>query len=133
MTPRITLLFVSLHVLLYLALSFRVIARRKASKVGIGTGGDEVLARAVRVHANFSEYVPVALLLLALLELSGIHAGLLWVYGALLFVARVLHAIGLAVSAGASFGRFTGTVLTFIVLLAMAITGIWRFLAPLAL
>ncbi len=133
MTPRITLLFVSLHVLLYLALSFRVIARRKASKVGIGTGGDETLARAVRVHANFSEYVPIALLLLALLELSGIHAGLLWVYGALLFVARVLHAIGLGASAGVSFGRFTGAVLTFIVLLAMAITGIWRFLAPLML
>ena len=133
MTPRITLLFTSLHVLLYLALSFRVVAHRKASRIGIGTGGNEALGRAVRVHANFGQYVPLALLLLALLEVSGIHTGLLWIFGAALFVARVLHAVGLGASAGVSFGRFSGAVLTFTVLLAMAVTGIWRFLAPLML
>ncbi|MCR6662593.1 MAG: MAPEG family protein [Luteimonas sp.] len=130
MTPRITLLIASLHVLLYLWLTVRVITRRKASRIGIGTGGNEVLARAVRVHANFGEYVPLGLLLLALLELSGIRPALLWVFGIGLLLARILHAIGLGGSAGVSFGRFGGMLLTLGVLLAMAITGIWRFVIP---
>lgn len=130
MTPRITLLVASLHVLFYLLLSFRVVLRRKANRIGIGTGGNEDLARAVRVHANFGEYVPLALLLLALLELSAIRPALLWVFGIGLLLARILHAIGLGGSTGVSYGRFGGTALTFVVLLAMAITGIWRFVVP---
>ncbi|KAF1695625.1 hypothetical protein CSC62_10415 [Pseudoxanthomonas jiangsuensis] len=127
--PRITLLIVSLHVLLYLLLSLRVVLRRKSSRIGIGTGGDTALALRVRVHANFAEYVPLALLLLlALLELSGTVAWFVWACGLILLLARVLHAIGLGGSAGYSFGRFGGAVLTFAVLLAMAAMGLWRFL-----
>ena len=33
-------------------------------------------------------------------------------------------------SAGYSFGRFSGALLTFIVLLAMALVGLWRFVLP---
>ena len=40
--------------------------------------GDAAMARKVRVHANFAEYVPLGLLMLALLELSGTGAGPLW-------------------------------------------------------
>ena len=126
--PRITLLIVSLHVLLYLLLSLRVVLRRKSSRIGIGTGGDAALALRVRVHANFAEYVPLALLLLALLELSGTVAWFVWACGVILLLARVLHAIGLGGSAGYSAGRFGGAVLTFAVLLAMAAMGLWRFL-----
>lgn len=130
MTPRITLLIASLHVLLYLVLAARVILRRRSRRIGIGTGGDEPLARAVRVHGNFGEYVPLALLLLGLLELSGIRPSLLWVLGLGLLLARVLHAVGLGGSAGVSFGRFAGVALTLAVMLAMAIIGLWRFVLP---
>lgn len=133
MIPRIALLFASLHALLYVMLSLRVVFHRKAHRVGVGTGGDAVLARKVRVHANFSEYVPLALLMLALLELSGTRAALLWAFGAALLLGRVLHAIGLGGSAGYSFGRFSGALLTFLALLAMAILGIWRFAIAAAL
>lgn len=130
MTPRITLLIASLHVLLFIVLSLRVVLHRKSRRIGVGTGGDEVLTRKVRVHGNFGEYVPLALLLLGLLELSGIRPGLLWTFGITLLLARVLHAVGLGGSAGVSFGRFSGALLTFVVLLAMALTGIWRFVIP---
>ena len=126
--PRITLLIVSLHVLLYLLLSLRVVLQRKSSRIGVGTGGDTALTLRVRVHANFAEYVPLALLLLALLELSGTVAWFVWACGVILLLARVLHAIGLGGSAGYSAGRFGGAVLTFAVLLAMAAMGLWRFL-----
>ena len=127
MTPRISLLIASLHVLLYLVLTIRVVLHRNVHKIGIGTGGDESLSRKVRVHANFVEYVPLGLLLLALLELAAINTALLWTFGIALLVARVLHAIGLGGSAGYSFGRATGALLTFATLLAMAGFGMWRF------
>lgn len=129
MTPRISLLIAALHVLLYLALSLRVALHRKTRRIGIGTGGDAVLARKVRVHGNFGEYVPLALLMLALLELAAVATPLLWGFGIALLLARVLHAIGLGGSAGYSAGRFGGALLTFATLLAMAVVGIWRFVA----
>ena len=78
--PKITLLFASLHVLLMLALAMPVVLHRNTHKIGIGDGGDKRLARKIRVHGNFVEYVPFALLLLGLLELVrtavGVASGL---------------------------------------------------------
>lgn len=130
MMPRITLAVASLHVLLYLVLTMRVVRRRQAAQVGVGSGGDQALALRMRVHGNFAEYVPLALLMLALLELCGLPAALLWTFGLALLAARTLHAIGLGSSAGYSTGRFGGALLTFVVLLAMALAGLWRFLVP---
>jgi uncharacterized membrane protein YecN with MAPEG domain len=92
-------------VLFYLLLSMRVILHRKEYRIG---GGNEAMTRSVRVHANFAEYVPLARLLRS---------------------ARVAHATGPGESAGYSVGRFGGTFLTFAVPLAMALLGVWRFLA----
>lgn len=125
MTPKITLLFAALHALLMLALAARVAFHRHSQKVGLGDGGDKRLMRKIRVHANFVEYVPLALLLLALLELSGLSAIWLWSLGGTLLFARVLHVIGLSLRSGYSFGRFWGTLLTWGVLAAMAIAGLW--------
>lgn len=130
MMPRITLLVASLHVLVYLVLTMRVVRRRQAAQVGVGSGGDQALALRMRVHGNFAEYVPLALLMLGLLELCAMPATLLWTFGLALLVGRVLHAIGLGGSAGKSFGRFSGAILTFLVLLAMALAGLWRFVVP---
>ena len=99
----------------------------------MGTGGDEAMTRRVRVHGNFAEYVPLALLMLALLELAGTAAAVVWTCGLVLLLARLAHAIGLGGSAGYSAGRFGGTLLTLAVLLAMALLGLWRFLAQAAL
>lgn len=123
-TPKITLLFASLHVLLMMVLLARVVGRRRDLKVGIGDGGDELLARRIRVHSNFTENVPIALALMGLLELSGLAAPWLWSLGSVLLIARVLHSIGLSGNSGNSFGRFWGTLLTWVVLAAMALLGI---------
>jgi uncharacterized membrane protein YecN with MAPEG domain len=122
--PRITLLFVSLHVLLMLLLAVRVVAYRRALQIGIGDGADKYLLRRMRAHGNFVEYVPMALLLMGLLEISGLSAIWLWTVGGMLLVARVLHAWGLSTRSGYSFGRFWGTLLTWIVLLLMAGMGV---------
>jgi len=123
--PKITLLYTALHVLLMLVLLMRISQIRHARRIGLGDGGDPELLRRIRVHANFVEHVPIALLLLALLELAGLPAPWLWGLGSTLLLARVLHAAGLSRSAGHSFGRFWGTALTWLVLLVMALAGVW--------
>ena len=122
--PKIALLFASLHVLLMMLLAVRVVVHRRAHKIGLGDGGDKLLSRKMRAHANFIEYVPMALLMLALLELAGLAATWLWAMGGVLLVARMLHGFGLSRHAGYSFGRFWGTLLTWIVMVAMALAGL---------
>jgi len=130
--PRITLLFASLHALLLLVLLARISRHRHGQRIGLGDGGDAVLARKIRVHGNFVEHAPFALLLMALLESCGLQGAWLWAFGTMLLLGRVLHAIGLSASAGYSFGRFYGTALTWLVLLAMALAGVGLALPALA-
>ena len=56
--------------LLFIFLTLRIVRMRWKYKVGIGDGGEHVLAKAIRVHSNFIEYVPLALLLLYLVEMQ---------------------------------------------------------------
>jgi len=123
--PTVSLLFAALHALLLIGLSLSVVLQRRSARVGLGDGGDAVLARRIRVQANFIEYVPLALLLLALLELGGLARMWVWVFGSVLLLGRMLHAVGLSGSAGTSKGRLYGTLLTWIGLVAMALTGVW--------
>jgi uncharacterized membrane protein YecN with MAPEG domain len=122
--PKIALLFASLHALLLLALIAPISRHRHRHKIGLGSGGDPVLERKIRAHANFIEFVPIALVLLALLELAGLQPGWLWMFGVVLLLARVMHALGLSRHAGYTVGRFGGTVLTMLVLLGMAVAGL---------
>ena len=86
------------------------------------------LAKAIRVHGNFAEYVPIALILLASYELNGASAMMLHVLGAALVVGRVLHVIGLTKTIGLSVQRQVGMLSTFFVILILAIENIRLFL-----
>jgi uncharacterized protein len=126
MSVTITLFYASLLALLFLSLSLRVVLLRRRHRVGIGTGGEQSLELAARAHANFAEYVPLALVLMLALELwAGAPAVLLHLLGIALVVGRTLHGlVGLNRSAGQSPGRFIGTALTWLVLLVSAVTGL---------
>ncbi len=64
-------LYAALLGFLLVYLSIRVIRLRRRFKVAIGAGGEAAIERAARVQANFSEYVPMALILLLLAEIQG--------------------------------------------------------------
>lgn len=117
MTFPITSLYAALCGLIVLALAVRVIARRRAMKIGIGVGQDKELERFVRAHANAIEYLPIALIVLALCEARGLAAPLLHTFGVALVLGRVLHAQGLSRRSGVSFGRFWGLLLNLLMLL----------------
>lgn len=122
-------LYVALTTLVVLALAARVMWLRNARGVGLGTGGDAALTRAIRAHANAVEYVPLALLMLVALALADVRPLWLHVLGITLVVARVLHAAGLSSNPGRSFGRVVGAGLTMLVMLAMAVMLVVRFAA----
>lgn len=109
------------HAVLYVAIGFRVIVLRWTRKVALGDGGDRDLKRAIRVHANFAEWVPLALLLLVAAELRGVSESIVGGLGGALLLARVGHALGLSRSVGVSVGRTGGTALTLTVVLLSAI------------
>lgn len=123
--PQISASYSALLALLLLALSYRVTRERQRAKVGLGDGGDPDLGRAIRAHANFVEYVPLALVLLLICELAGGAPWLLHGAGGVLLVSRVLHAQGLSSSSGLSRGRFYGTLGTWAVMLVLALANLW--------
>lgn len=126
---RITAIYAALAALLVLVLAARVVIARNVRKVGFGDGGDRDLARRIRAHANALENLPLALLLLLLLELNQTQPVLLHGFGIVLIVARIAHAIGLSRSSGHSVGRFGGTGLTWLLMLAMALLLLWQAFA----
>ncbi|HEY6544157.1 MAG TPA: MAPEG family protein [Dokdonella sp.] len=123
---HVTGIYAALAALLVLLLAARVSLARRRSGVGIGAGGDHELGRRIRAHGNAVESLPIALLLLLLLDLGQTPPLWLHVFGVVLLVGRVLHAIGLSRSAGVSFGRMVGTVLTWGVILTMAVLLLWK-------
>lgn len=109
-------LYAALCGLMFLLLSVRVVQGRVAFKIDIGDGGNEEMQRRIRVHANFAEYVPMALILLYAVQQAGFSVWIVHALGAVLIVARVFHAAGLSKSSGVSPGRLVGASATFAVL-----------------
>lgn len=109
----ITGLYLSLLGLLYVVLAIRIVKLRYRFKTGIGDGGHEPLAQAIRVHGNFSEYTPIVMLLLACAELNGSHSFLLHVVGGGFFLGRILHSIGITQSQGPTPYRKYGMLFSF--------------------
>ena len=116
----VTALWTALIACWILLLMLRVVRLRWTRRVGIGDGGDKDLAKAIRVHGNAIETMPIALLLMLTYELGGGAAWLLHVCGSALLASRVLHAAGLTRTAGASAGRMLGSTLWATVVVVLA-------------
>lgn len=72
-------------------LSIRVIKLRRQKRVRLGDGGDPELQAAIRVQGNATEYLPVAIILLILLELNDGYQLLIHIGGIALIAGRILH------------------------------------------
>lgn len=117
----ITAFYASLLIPLYLFLSFRVISFRRSGKIEIGDGSDREMLRRMRVHANFSEYVPVTLVVMALAESLLAPSLVLHGCGIALVLGRYLHAYALSQEPHILGMRVTGMVLTLNALGVLAI------------
>src|SRR5205807_9265104 len=121
----VTPLYAALLTLWFVLLSVRVVNLRRRG-LAFGDSGDIGITRIVRAQANFAEYVPLALLLMAFLEVTRYSIYLLHALGLTLLIARILHGLALSFGRQSRFGRATGAALTFIVLLIEALLCLYQ-------
>ncbi|MGI9225598.1 MAG: MAPEG family protein [Woeseiaceae bacterium] len=124
-----TLLYAAIFAVFALALSFRAGSMRGKAGVSVlyGEPANMELAEKVRVHQNFLEYVPMILILMAAIELSGGSATWLHGFGIVLIISRIAHAVGLKHDNMAHPGRVIGAGGTALVALVAAIYGLWLY------
>lgn len=119
---EVVALYAAVNILVLLVLAVLVMMGRRKHKIVLGDGSNEDFARAVRAHANASEYIPVGLIGLVLLALLD-PAAPLWTLhaaGISLTLGRILHGVGLHTGA-LNAGRMLGMVLTWLALIIIVI------------
>lgn len=116
----ITGLYAGICGLLLVVLYVRVSQRRLATKIGVGSGGDAELEQRVRAHGNLVEAAPLALILLYLIEQTGLDSMYVHALGAIFVAARLAHAQGMSSTTGRSAGRLYGSLVTVILLFVMS-------------
>jgi len=123
----ITLISASFLGLLFIYLSYNVAKNRGRAKVSIGDGGDSLLATSIRVHANFAEYVPLGLILIALLEYRQVNSLFVTVLAAAFVLGRYLHGLGFGKVISATGNdpfRAAGILLTWLTILVGSVAGL---------
>lgn len=125
MPVMITGFYASLLALCYVYLSALVIAERRKGSVSLGDGEVEDLRRTIRAHSNFSEYVPICLVLLLCLELNSHFVLIMHGSASALLFGRVLHAYGIRNNTGASWQRVWGMILTFGSLIVLSVANLF--------
>ena len=118
--PTVTLIIAAALGLINIWLGIRVTRIRISHKVSLGSGDVPGMEGRIRAHANFNEYVPVALILMLLIEMNVGPSRWLWGLGALLVAARLIHPFGMARPAPNP-PRAVGASLTWAVLLALVV------------
>lgn len=104
-------------------LAMRIVPGRLKG-ISLGDGGDQAMLARVRAHANFAEYAPFVLILMALVELAGARAISLWATGAAFVLARIAHGIGMSQPAPSKL-RAGGALVTWLVLAMLAGWALW--------
>lgn len=123
MDLHITLLAAAIAALINIWLAMRCGGIRMKEKVLHGDGGNALLGKRMRAHANFVEYTPFALILIGALEFTG-HGGWPLALAAILFLAaRLSHALGMDADTPTK-PRMIGASLTMLILLLLAVAAL---------
>ncbi|MGB6228691.1 MAG: MAPEG family protein [Litorimonas sp.] len=118
-TFQIVALYVAICLLMNPVLMLRIGRMRISKKINLGDGGDADMLARVRTHGNFTEVVPLGLIGLIAIAMMGGSPIFLHIFGGLLVVGRILHALGM--SGTFAQGRLIGTVMTLLMFLGQAI------------
>lgn len=106
-------------------LGWRVSQLRLRHKVSIGDEGNVQVTARMRAHANYAEYTPFFLVLLALVELAVGSPLWLWIVAILYVLARIAHAFGMD-RRGTNPLRVGGVLASWLALLGLAGVAIWQ-------
>jgi uncharacterized protein len=128
--PIITALYAGLLGLMSIAIAYKAGSARGKAGISIGHGDNMDLLLAMRRHANFAEFVPMALILIALLEMNGIPKLAVHGLGASLVVFRACHALGMRVDSVSGTGRYVGAAGTALLTIIVSVWAIVVFFWP---
>jgi len=121
----VTPLYAGILTLWFIVLSVRVVGLRRRG-IAFGDNGDIGVIRIVRAQANFAEYVPLALLMMGMLEIGRHSIYVLHALGIALVVARLLHGLALSFGRQTRFGRVSGAAITIAVLMIEALLCLYQ-------
>ncbi len=121
----VSLTFAGALALVNLWLASRVLRVRRLGKVLVGDGDNPLLLCRMRAQANFVEYTPFVLILMALIELAGGARPWLLGIGIAYVVGRILHAFGMDRRAMPNPFRMIGALVTFTILAGLGLWAIW--------
>jgi uncharacterized membrane protein YecN with MAPEG domain len=116
---HISLLSAALAALITGWLGWRCGKLRISEKILHGDGGHGPLHRRMRAQSNFTEYTPIALVLILVLDLTNQDGWLLGLTALAFMLGRVLHAIGMDAETAAK-PRMIGMMMTLPLLLLWA-------------
>jgi hypothetical protein len=124
-------LYTALLVLLFVVLSIRTLRLRGRLRIALGDAGNEEMLRAMRVHSNFAEYVPLSLIALYLAVSQGAAEWIIHALCLCLLLGRLSHAYGVSqVRENLSF-RVAGMAMTFITLVSASVYLLYSWLKSL--
>ena len=118
---KISFIYVAIMALIFVALSLRVVRHRFSTKVSLGDGGHSKLNIAIRTHGNFSEYIPLALLLMMGVEVLNYSSQVIHALGVVLILGRLAHVYGLSAKKGLSIYRPIGMISTFLMMILSSV------------
>ncbi len=125
--PTITMLYAGIFGLMAVVIAAFPGIRRGKLNISVGHGGDTQLELGMRRHANFVEAVPLALILLGLIEMNGASPLGLHILGSILVVARVAHGVGMKPDTAQNPLRGLGAGGSALVTVAASLWAIWLF------
>ena len=115
----ITLTMAGACALINIWLAARCVRGRFGLRVEHGDGGHQPMLVRIRSHGNFTEYSPIFLILLGLIEYARGPMLWLWIAGIVFIIARIAHPFGME-RRSPNILRGGGMVLTFAVILVLA-------------
>lgn len=124
----VTALFSSILFFLYFYLAKNVIQIRRKHKIAIGFAKNKELEQAIAAHSNFSQYVPLGLIMMACMELNKIHFSIIFLVGISFTFGRIIHAKSFLKKTMNLKQRVQGMKFTFWTMVVMAVLNIVSFL-----
>jgi len=113
----ITGFYIAIFALVQAAMVVWIAKSRYKEKVALGNGDSDLVEVRSRVYGNFTEVVPLAILLMLIAELGGAPIWVIHWMGGLMIISRLSHAKGLLTPPRYGAYRMAGMLLTMAVFL----------------
>ncbi|ALR94284.1 MAPEG family protein [Vibrio alginolyticus] len=115
----ITALYANILAILIIWLAVQVIKQRRLNQIAYADGGVEALQIARSAQSNATEYIPITLILMALLEFNSAYPTWIHLTGIIFVIGRVIHAKGILKKDLKK--RIRGMQVTFLVILSLVV------------